>query len=297
MGESKKCPNLTPFEKFKNYWVERLTETVLSLFKYNNVPRSVNVLYLENTLHTTGRVIWTVDKDNNLRALNGGISGIDCYNFPITGIIANHVLGNWNTTFGVDSILGFNNRKMTPTTPIINHYAEILAHIDTDIYVNLCNLKLTKVFTASNSAQKTKISLMIDEVQKGRFAIIQNNNIMDMLTSDTGITVFSDPTEYIIDKCIKDKRATINEFLTVMGVNNCNIEKRERVIGAEVDANDEEIMLNRRYWLSTREKMCDEVNSMFKKYLTLGDLSVEYSARVEISPLMGGVDSVTSSTE
>lgn len=262
----------TPFDRACAFWFNDLIERVASLFQYEGLPPSINPLYLETVLLTQGFIIWSKDKKGVLRALRGSVEGLDCYNFPVRGIIANHVLGNWKTTFHVDSVLGLNNRFGTPATTVISYYAEQLATLDTDIISNLDNLKLTKIFHADNNEQAQKIRRFIDEIKSGKMAVITTSALSELFDDEShNIPFYSDPFTYVVDKLLKDRRTIINDFLTKFGVNNCAVEKAERLITDEVNANNEEIANNRRYWLSTREEMCAEVNHIFKE-----NISVKY---------------------
>ena len=44
------------------------------------------------------------------------------------------------------------------------------------------------------------------------------------------------------------KRKIINEFLTDIGINNTNLDKRERLTDDEVNANNEEVRFNIMHW-------------------------------------------------
>ena len=55
----------------------------------------------------------------------------------------------------------------------------------------------------------------------------------------------------------------MSEFLTEIGVNNANTDKRERLTDNEVEANDSEIQLNAGYWLDNIREGFDAANAMF----------------------------------
>ena len=55
----------------------------------------------------------------------------------------------------------------------------------------------------------------------------------------------------------------MSEFLTEIGVNNANTDKRERLTDNEVEANDTEIQLNAGYWLDNIKEGFTAANKMF----------------------------------
>lgn len=263
----------TPFSRSCHFWYRDLFNLAVSLFKYEGLPPSINEYYLKGTLLLNGYIIWSKDKKGNLRALNGGLEGIDCYNMPVHGIIANHTLGDWRTTFGVDSVLQWSNNTATPLKFVLSHYAELLADLDCDVAVNLENLKLTKVFHASTTEEKTKIENMLKKVRHGNSAIITNLPVTELFGTEK-VPLFSTETEYIINKLLEDRRSIYNEFLTEFGINNCAIEKRERLILAEVDANNDELLIRRDFWLNAQRNGINAVNKIFGTEISV-DMTTE----------------------
>ena len=55
----------------------------------------------------------------------------------------------------------------------------------------------------------------------------------------------------------------MSEFLTEIGVNNANTDKKERLTDNEVEANDSEIQLNAGYWLDNIREGIEKTNKMF----------------------------------
>ena len=55
----------------------------------------------------------------------------------------------------------------------------------------------------------------------------------------------------------------MSEFLTEIGVNNANTDKKERLTDNEVEANDSEIQLNAGYWLENMREGFDKANKMY----------------------------------
>jgi len=59
------------------------------------------------------------------------------------------------------------------------------------------------------------------------------------------------------------KRKIINEFLTEIGINNSNLDKRERLTDDEVNANDQEVIANIQCWIDNINEGIAKINQMF----------------------------------
>ena len=67
----------------------------------------------------------------------------------------------------------------------------------------------------------------------------------------------------VFDKLTDVQKSVWNEFLTWAGINNNNIDKRERVSNSEVLANNEEIIIARESALIPRRQFAEKFNDMF----------------------------------
>ena len=68
---------------------------------------------------------------------------------------------------------------------------------------------------------------------------------------------------YLLDKLDLHKTRIFNEALTLLGINNANTDKKERLITDEVESNDDLINYYFNCWYKTRKMACDEINEKF----------------------------------
>ena len=68
---------------------------------------------------------------------------------------------------------------------------------------------------------------------------------------------------YIADMLQDAKREIRYEFLSEIGINNANVDKKERVNTLEVTANDDELRNAIDDWKNNLEKQFDQINNMF----------------------------------
>ena len=55
----------------------------------------------------------------------------------------------------------------------------------------------------------------------------------------------------------------LNEVFTDFGINNANMDKRERMVANEVEANNEQVKASEDVLLKVREEACKNINRIF----------------------------------
>ena len=101
----------------------------------------------------------------------------------------------------------------------------------------------------------------------------------DML--DGNMKVHKTEAPFIADKILMLKRDITNDILTRIGVNNVDLEKKERLVTSEADSNLMEIMAHAYSLLDARKEMIDKVN---KKYGL--NISVDYRDKNKFANLL-----------
>ncbi len=122
---------------------------------------------------------------------------------------------------------------------IINHFDAKLAACDKAIDINLMLTGLGKLVGTRDKKDAEAIKTAIGQLTEGIPIVALNKNVLDEYTVSNLVADISSP--FIGDKVHDLKRSVMNEFLTVVGVNNANINKRERLNSDEVNANNDEV--------------------------------------------------------
>ena len=75
-----------------------------------------------------------------------------------------------------------------------------------------------------------------------------------------------------------------NEFLTYFGVNNVNIQKKERLITSEADSNDELVLHNRNKFLKPRKETARILSEIWGMDITVNINEEVLPVDIEIEP-------------
>ena len=169
-------------------------------------------------------------------------------------------------TIDVDCVLIKLQYDYTGIGWMINRYATLLAMCDSGIAVNLINTKAAYVFKAASKAQAETIKKMYDDITMGKPAVFVGEN--GALNQEN---VYNLPVKenFVADDLQILKRKIINEFLTNLGINNTNLDKRERLTNDEVNANNDEVLANIQHWYDNLKEGIDKANKMFNLNLTI----------------------------
>lgn len=241
---------------FTDYF-NRLFELAINMFKWENLPVTVDERFLELALCEKGYCLYFNDDIMGNLALTCMIGGeLDVYRIP-TRRIAFAVNGYQAERTSKDSVLIYNNYLHTPTIQTISLYAERLTAIERAIDLNV-------------NAQKTPIALLTDEKQKrtieeiyrkyeGNAPVIIGAKNLDL----DSVKALTTGAPYVADKLNILKRQIWNEALTFFGIENANTEKRERLVSDEITSNLGGVQAQRYVMLNAREQAADKINRMF----------------------------------
>lgn len=170
-----------------------------------------------------------------------------------------------------------------------------MASADAAIDVNLMNSRVAYIAEAETKAQAESIKTAYDKISNGEPLVVYRK---DVALNATGLNVFFNNVKqnYIADMVQDSKRTIINEFLTAIGVNNANTDKRERLVTGEVDANNQELVANTTIWKENLKLCCDKINTMFNVGLNVTlqfDASNREESKDDVSGQRESVDDVT----
>lgn len=272
MEPKKVDPNSAAF----SYYCRTLFRKAMSIYEFSGIPEGWDIDYMISKLLARGFITIT-DTEIGVIPLECGVSGINVFNHPTTVIVANPVLGNFSRTIDEDCALvkiSYDYRGILDT---IYRYAYMLAECDCSISVNLMNSKVAFIGLCETKQTATSMKAMYDMISRGTPAVFVKGS---QINSDT--ILYNHVKENFIAGDIQIlKRKIMSEFLTEIGVNNANTDKRERLTDNEVEANDSEIQLNAGYWLDNIREGLAVANKLYNLNISI-DLKKTFNTEGDI---------------
>ena len=227
------------FNEATQHYKRILYNEVKSRYEFG-LPKNVAMNWFRFWTFEFGSIAFIYTREFGWIAQPYGISALDINYQPKEITVSNPNLNEVKKGLvGINAVIvhcfddyyGFDN--------IVTKYAEMLAQCDRNVNVNLMTSLSSKVFAAKDKKQADDMKLTIAEASQGNPVVFTLQEGLDGLDIKSIMGDFK--TEFIADKTMIVKRLIINEFLTVVGLNNANIDKRERLNGDEVNANNEEV--------------------------------------------------------
>lgn len=242
------------------YYRQKLLRLVLQRFEWSNLPENWELDYFLEHLFLDG-IIGITDTNAGILALKCGLTGIGIYDQPTEAIFANPILGNFRRTLGEDCEIIKIQYDYKGIGWILNRYSALLAMCDSSIAVNLMNTKATYVFGATSKTQAETFKALYDDITMGKPAVFTSSGNAGMIKEQ----MFNMPAKenFIADDVQLLKRKIVNEFLTDIGINNTNLDKRERLTDDEVNANNDEVLANIAHWYDNIIDGITRTNQMF----------------------------------
>lgn len=241
---------------FMEYY-NRLTELSISMFKWTNVPETIDIRFLELILFGDGMSVFFKDEDIGFLALRCMIGGhLNLYNIPDErrAYAANSYQMELDES---NSVIIFNNKLHTNSVLTVENFARRLWNLDRTIDVN-CNAQKTPVLISCDETQRLTLKNVYMQYEGNQPVIYADKNL-----NPNSLKVLSTQAPYVADKLYQLKTQIWNEALTYLGISNVNMTKKERLISDEVIRNQGGVIANRNSRLKERQSACEQINRMF----------------------------------
>lgn len=243
-----------------SYYQFQLMTKLKSVLTVSGYPSNWNINNMWDVLLTNG-YIPVVKTDIGTLALEGGFYGQNMYYMPTNVLVNNPVLRQIDEKIGEKGELLYINyeyNKFQGVMSLINRYAVLLANIDCSLNISLYNSRLAHVFEAETDAQLKSLQKMYDDVSRGNPAVFLKKGMKNIGKDNDSSYFLNVKNTYIGNDLLLTKRSIMNEFLTEIGINNANTDKRERLNSDEVNANNSEVRC-------TIVRFIDSLNECAKK--------------------------------
>lgn len=278
-GYSRNNPNENEEILLQRMYERILSELAMNRFKWSGIAESMNERFMELQLLQNG--LFVVFKDtgkpgapgtDRIFALRGTPSGQrnmmdEPTSFTITGPGAQSRLNGIQLPLN-KCVPVWHNYLRTTDWDIITTYSRKLAKVDRTIEINLDSARRTKVLVYDENTRLSaeNINRMIDA---GEPTIRVKNDLGQTIQAlDLGVDPKSIETLSVV------RQRFWSEAMGMLGINNANQDKKERLVESEVSANDDQVDNMRFVSLNSRQHAARLMRKMFPE--ELGAVSVEF---------------------
>lgn len=245
-GEYKGVSNVQ--DNFDLYF-DMLVNKVCNLFKWENLPETVDERFLMVNLMLTGRVCW-FDHNGRIYALDGNWGGEpNVYYRPTQFIVANPVIGSKTLTVlnkdgsnSIDKLTGvimpltdadyFNDAERGGLYRLIYQTAGLLADNISSLNVSQINGRVSQIWTADNDAMARTVEEVVRDIYEGHPYRVVSQDILNKVnavpTAQTG-------QSNTLLNLIEAHQYILASFYNEIGIPSQWNMKRERVNTAETE--------------------------------------------------------------
>ena len=278
------------------FYCDMFEDIARSLFQWENLPASMNEIWLEKSLYYDGQAALLKDKEVgfiNTRATTAGkinIYGIPtklhCYSYEYSTIrsVYSGLIPNVKDT--QQCIIVQNNWNRIPTWFSMQLFAWRLYEAQRSADTNIKAQKFP-VCIVTNDKQKHSMINLYNNYDGNQPVIVADKNLMD----NNELKAINTEAPFIADKLNDYKKEIMNEALTYLGINNIMLEKKERLVQDEANSNNELINLNLQKFLAPRQLAAKQFNEKYG--LTGTDKEVRVKLRSDLSNIIKKMESIT----
>ena len=288
-----------------------LLNRAVKMFDFKGLPETVNEEFLQRELIENGAVGFT-EFNGKLYSLRGNYGGEpDEYYLPTEFIISNPVLGSKTINIGENGIVMFGSTsdRFAPYLrdgvagkgkrkggalwgvrgSVLYNYicrtAQILYDIDISAISVLKTSRVSYFVSVKDEQKKAAAELALKRLFDGELSTVFESDILDSIIFD--FAPQSQSAAALMRELAEKYQFYLAEFYHAIGVNSNYNLKRERLNTAEVQLNDEPLLINIADMLECRQRATEEINKMFGTSITV-ELSEEWRRDREQADDSGG---------
>lgn len=262
---------------FTQYYYD-LKLLCLSLFEYENLPDHINQKWIEEKLFTHGECMFYKDDVIGFNVAKLTRDGVNHQDEPIYARpFATGLNDSKKYKVGSECVIIRNNNLSLPLEMKVQLFAYRLAEITRTQDINI-NAQKTPIVIICGDRQRLSLKNVFSQYN-GNEPVIYGDKSLDI----DSIKVLNTDAPVVFDKLQLQKHQVMNEFLTYIGINNANQDKRERLVADEVQANNESVESFFNVMLEARERAVEEINRIW-------GLNISVKKRIELEPNYEGYE-------
>lgn len=235
----------------------------LNVYKWEGLPAGVESRYIEQALYQNGQAFFFDDPKLGLLCLPCHQLGVNVYGDATHVQVTGH--GYSKQLHVKEGVRILNNDTAIPTHAHVSHYSDKLAEIENIMNQNLRQQRFPYIILG-NKRTEFSIKAMLRSVFQGEEAVMVDK---EMFTdAKPSLQVINTDTPYLLDKLQTQKECYEKELLTFLGINS-TVEKRERLLVDEANANNAYIEMSLDLGLKQRQLAAERINEMYGTNITV----------------------------
>ena len=228
----------------------------MNAHEWTGLPEGIEPRHIEKWLFSNGYCCFFKREQGSFMVLECSSDGRqnvygDPTGYRITGV-------GYQTHRKADKcVIIRNNLLSLPTEPFIVHYVNKITEAERTMDVNIKACKTPVIFACDDKDLLT-FKRIFQQVDGNIPAIFADRG----LNLDS-IQAFLTGVKFMGNELMDYKASVESDLLTFQGQNNTPVDKKERLITDEAEANNELIQSFADLQLEARQKACEEINAMF----------------------------------
>lgn len=238
-------------------------------WKYTGLPDDIQPRHIEKLLFSKGSACFFRDPQMSHMVLECAPGGaVNIYGDPLDYRV--HGYNYQRVIPAGECVIIRNNLLSLPTEPFLMFFVNKLTEAERTMDVNIKACKTPVIFACDDKDVLTF---------KNIFKQVDGN--VPAIFADRGLNLdaiqaFMTGVKFMGNELMDYKRSNESDLLTFLGQNNTPVDKKERLITDEAEANNQLIDSFAELQFDARKKACEEINAMFGLNIT-----VERSCPVE----------------
>lgn len=230
----------------------------LNMFKYKGLPESIDVFYLEYILQTRGYVGFYEDDRLGLICTEITLGGqLNHYGLPTIYHTVSPSPLLKKTLKNSECVVMKNSPLYVGIFPYLNFFAKKLALTSRTMDQNL-KMQWTPYIITGDKRMLNQFKTFMKKILQGVQTIFTSKGFR---LEDVNVLQTNAP--FIADELHGMKQAILRECMTLLGIENANMDKKERLVSDEVNANNQQVIASRNIWLSERKKAIELLNEKY----------------------------------
>ena len=247
------------------YFKRYLLQKILSVFEFENLPKTWSVDYFLYTLFIYGYVAIIETDKFGIIPQQCSLFGYNVFYRPTHVNIANPLLkGIIQPKIDKECTLIRLQPDYSGCWDIVSYYADLLSLCTESLGTNLVNSKLAYVFACADKTTAESFKKMFDSINEGNPAVFIDKKLFD----DDGKPLWDNfqnnlKQNYIAKDILEDMTKIDARFCSEVGIPNVNIAKESGVTDNEVEANNIDTLTKVSLWMETLKESIEKTNKMF----------------------------------